>query len=69
MTALMLAVFTVSLGYGVVLPLLPSLVARLLSSASTPSQISQHTGWLTGVYALALFLGAPAWRSAAARCS
>lgn len=61
MAALMLAVFTVSLGYGVLLPLLPSLVARLLSSESTPSQISQHTGLLTGVYALALFLGAPAW--------
>ena len=61
MTALMLAVFTVSLGYGIVLPLLPSLVERLLASESTPAQISRHTGWLTGVYALALFLGAPAW--------
>ena len=63
MIALMLAVFTVSLGYGVVLPLLPSLVARLLASESTQSLISQHTGLLTGVYALALFIGAPAWGS------
>ena len=52
MIALMLAVFTVSLGYGILLPLLPALVARLLPLESTSSQISQHTGLLTAVYAL-----------------
>ena len=61
MTALVLAVFTVSVGYGVVLPLLPDLVERLLADSVAPSQISRHTGLLTGASALALFLGAPAW--------
>ena len=32
MAALMLAVFTVSVGYGVVLPLLPYLIERLLGA-------------------------------------
>ena len=61
MAALALAVFTVSVGYGVVLPLLPYLVERLLGGGLTPTQVSRHTGLLTGAYALALFLGAPAW--------
>jgi MFS family permease len=61
MTALVLAVFTVSLGYGIVLPLLPDFVERLLADGAAPAQVSRHTGLLTGAYALALFLGAPAW--------
>jgi len=59
--ALVLAVFTVSVGYGVVLPLLPDLVGRLLESPSSPGVVSRHTGLLTAAYALALFLAAPAW--------
>lgn len=59
--ALVLAVFTVSVGYGVVLPLLPALVGRLLESPSSPGLVSRHTGLLTAAYALALFLAAPAW--------
>lgn len=59
--ALVLAVFTVSVGYGVVLPLLPDLVARLLESTNSPGLVSRHTGLLTAAYALALFLAAPAW--------
>lgn len=59
--ALVLAVFTVSVGYGVVLPLLPDLVGRLLESPSSPGLVSRHTGLLTAAYALALFLAAPAW--------
>lgn len=61
MTALMLAVFTVSVGYGVVLPLLPFLVERFVGAAVTSSQVPRHTGLLTATYALALFLGAPFW--------
>ena len=66
MAALLLAVFTVSVGYGVVLPLLPYLIERLLGSGIDGAgveavQISRHTGLLTGVYALALFLFAPMW--------
>jgi MFS family permease len=61
MAALLLAVFTVSVGYGIVLPLLPYLIERLLGAGVEAAQVSRHTGLLTGVYALALFLFAPAW--------
>ena len=61
MAGLMLAVFTVSVGYGVVLPLLPDLIERLLGTGVTASQVSRHTGLLTAVYALSLFLFAPLW--------
>lgn len=61
MYALLLAVFIVSVGYGVVLPLLPNLIERLLGTGAETSLISRHTGLLTAVYALALFLFAPVW--------
>lgn len=48
-------VFVVSLGYGVVLPVLPFVLARADVS------VAWHTGLLTGVYMLALFLFAPLW--------
>ena len=58
---LMLAVFTVSVGYGIVLPLLPYLIERLPGAATGAAQVSRHTGLLTGVYTFALFLFAPIW--------
>ena len=61
MAALMLAVFTVSVGYGVVLPLLPYLIERLLGAGVEAAQVSRHTGLLTAVYTLSLFLFAPMW--------
>ena len=61
MTALMFAVFTVSVGFGVVLPLLPYLIERLLGAGVESAQISRHTGLLTAVYTLSLFLFAPMW--------
>lgn len=61
MAALMLAVFTVSVGYGVVLPLLPYLIERLLGAGVEAAQVSRHTGLLTAVYTLSLFLFAPLW--------
>ena len=61
MIALMAAVFTVSMGYGVVLPLLPYLIERLLGTGSDITQISRSTGLLTAIYTLALFLFAPIW--------
>ena len=64
---LMLAVFTVSVGYGVVLPLLPYLIERLPSAGTSPAEVSRHTGLLTGVYTLALFLFAPVWGRASDR--
>ncbi len=59
--ALMLAVFTVSAGFGVVLPLLPYLIERLLGAGGEAAQVSRHTGLLTAVYTLSLFLFAPLW--------
>jgi len=61
MAALMLAVFTVSVGFGVVLPLLPYLIERLLGAGVEVAQVSRHTGVLTAVYTLSLFLFAPLW--------
>ena len=56
--ALLVAVFTVALAYGVQLPLLPSLLERQFDS---PAAVSWHTGALTGAYTFALFLFAPVW--------
>ena len=61
MAALMLAAFTVSVGYGVVLPLLPYLIERLLGNGVEVAQVSRHTGLLTAVYTLSPFLFAPMW--------
>ena len=61
MVALMLAAFTVSVGYGIVLPLLPYLIERLQGAGVGVAQISRHTGLLTAVYTLSPFLFAPMW--------
>ena len=61
MVVLMLSVFTVSMGYGVTLPLLPYLIERLLGTSGDAAQVSRSTGLLTGLYTLSLFLFAPAW--------
>ena len=57
---LMASTFTVSLGYGAVLPLLPYLLDRLLPQASSAAA-SWHTGMLAGAYMFAVFLFAPLW--------
>ena len=61
MVTLMFAVFTVSVGFGIALPLLPDLIERLLVGEVTAAQISRHTGLLTAVYTFSLFLFAPMW--------
>ena len=61
MATLMLAVFTVSVGFGVVLPLLPYLIERLLGAGVEAAKVSRHTGLLTAAYTLSLFLFAPRW--------
>ncbi|WP_087004722.1 MFS transporter [Rhizobium sullae] len=58
--ALLFAVFTAAVGYGVVLPVLPHVVEGLSSSASAGS-IGWHTGFLAAVYAGAPLLFAPFW--------
>ena len=54
------AVFVMSLGYGVVLPVLPFMLERALGEAARAA-VAWHTGMLTGVYMLAMFLFAPLW--------
>jgi MFS family permease len=61
MAVLMLSVFTVSMGYGIILPLLPYLIERLLGTDGDAAQVSRSTGLLTSLYTLSLFLFAPAW--------
>lgn len=58
--ALMLAVFTVSAGYGVMLPLLPYVVEQMTGDAGAAA-VSRHTGLLTAVYTISLFLFASRW--------
>ncbi|MHB1077208.1 MFS transporter [Thiobacillus sp.] len=57
---LLALVFTVSVGYGIVLPVLPAYLEGLPASAGRFS-VPWHTGLLTGTYMLALFLFAPLW--------
>jgi predicted MFS family arabinose efflux permease len=61
LAGLMLAVFAVSVGFGVTLPLLPFLIERLLGPDGDAAQVSRATGLLTSLYMLSLFLFAPAW--------
>lgn len=57
---LMAAVFVVTLGYGVALPILPFFLEPLLTDRSRFS-VSWHVGMMTGVYTFAMFLFAPLW--------
>ncbi|MDP3315215.1 MAG: MFS transporter, partial [Devosia sp.] len=57
--ALLAAGMAVSMAYGVTLPFLPGLVER--TGVGSAAGMESHTGWITGVYTLALFLFAPAW--------
>jgi DHA1 family multidrug resistance protein-like MFS transporter len=57
---LVAAMFTVTLGYGVLLPVLPFLLERLLNDPNEAA-ISHHTGWLMGTFMFALFVFAPLW--------
>lgn len=61
MVTLMFAVFTVSVGFSIALPLLPDLIERLLGTGVKVAQVARHTGLLTAVYTLSLFLFAPMW--------
>ena len=59
MAVLMLSVFTVSMGFGIVLPALPFLLDTGIGGEAT--QVSRATGLLTGLYTFSLFLFAPTW--------
>ncbi len=63
--ALLAAGMAVSMAYGVTLPLVPGLVER--AGVGEVADVERHTGWITGVYTLALFLFAPVWGALADR--
>ena len=54
------AVFVVSAGYGALLPLLPGWLASLMLG-TTAAEIARHVGFLSGVYAAGVLVGAPWW--------
>ena len=54
------AVFVVSAGYGALLPLLPGWLAPLMPRA-TAAEVGRHVGFLSGVYAAGVLVGAPLW--------
>lgn len=59
---LLAAALAVSMAYGVTLPLLPGMLTQRMPNAGF-ADIARHTGWLTGIYTLALFACSPAWGS------
>ena len=58
--AVLLAMFAITVGYGIVLPILPFLIERLAGTTDATT-LSWHTGLLTGIYIFAIFLFAPLW--------
>jgi MFS family permease len=54
------AVFVVSAGYGALMPLLPGWLAPLLPGAAG-GEVGRHVGFLSGVYAAGVLVGAPLW--------
>lgn len=64
--ALLLGMFAITVGYGIVLPILPFLIERF-AGTSDVTTLSWHTGLLTGIYILAIFLCAPLWGKASDR--
>lgn len=54
------AVFVVSAGYGALMPLLPAWLSELTSGA-TEAEIARHVGFLSGMYAGGVLVGAPLW--------
>jgi predicted MFS family arabinose efflux permease len=58
--------FAVALGYGAILPLLPTMLGEVVGVA-TPAAVAWHTGVLLGSYMLGLFATAPLWGAVADR--
>ncbi len=54
------AVFIVSAGYGALLPVLPAWLASMMPGVNA-AEVGRHVGFLSGVYAAGVLLGAPLW--------
>ena len=60
------SVFIVSAGYGALLPVLPAWLDLMMPGASV-AEVGRHVGFLSGVYAAGVLLGAPLWGLASDR--
>jgi DHA1 family multidrug resistance protein-like MFS transporter len=60
------AAFTVAIGYGVILPVVPALLERFEAHGAQGS-LAWHAGALSATYMLAIFAGALCWGAAADR--
>ncbi len=60
------AVFIVSAGYGALLPVLPGWLAAMMPGVDA-AEVGRHVGFLSGVYAAGVLLGAPLWGVASDR--
>lgn len=54
------SVFIVSAGYGALLPVMPGWLAAMMPGASA-GEVGRHVGFLSGVYAAGVLMGAPLW--------
>ena len=54
------SVFIVSAGYGGLLPVLPAWLASMMPGVDA-NEVGRHVGFLSGVYAAGVLLGAPLW--------
>lgn len=63
---LYLPLFTVALGYGAILPVLPAILERVHGAAGAAS-LPMHAGLLTGIYIGAFVVAAPPWGRVADR--
>ena len=54
------AVFVVSSGYGALMPLLPGWLAPMMEGAGA-TEVARHVGFLSGVYAAGVMVGALMW--------
>ncbi len=67
LSTVLVAMFAITVGYGVALPILPFLIEQI-AGKSTPQALSWHTGLLTGAYIIAIFVGAPVWGRISDQC-
>lgn len=57
----MISLFVVMIGYGVLLPVLPFFIERLISESTSQENIAFHFGILTAIYPVILVFTAPFW--------
>tara|TARA_R110001592_G_scaffold64751_7_gene198904 strand:+ start:1795 stop:3030 length:1236 start_codon:yes stop_codon:yes gene_type:complete len=58
---LMACLFVVMMGYGVLLPVLPYFLERIMAASTPPDNIAFHFGILTAIYPVTLVFTAPFW--------